>query len=1010
MATQPAVQWNEIEQILTAQPGAQVPFAQYIVNLGPVQGSVINLAPQGQQAVDQLRPKAEAPHVLPRYVAGFVDRGPEQRVLGEALARGQVVDVHGPDGAGKTSLLSQAMHLQFPGDYAGMVYLTVRHDTVEDVLQELVENFYEAEQRHVKVTENEVRRLMAGKQALIVLDDAHHLAEGEAEAITDAAPQAVFIVAGREPQVWRGQAVVLGGLPRAEALALFEQHLGRPLNDEQPVAEAICQALGDVPLSIVKAARTATLRRVPLAQVLREVQPQAPEARPVEQLFWMLGQHLSSGERQVMAAVAAPGGPSVSHAALAHISGVAPAKLQEYLLRLVKLGLLQEEGNRYCMDDALRPYVRQHVVDDDLLARAAAYYLQQAGALRARSRHPDEENVVWALGYYGDRGRWREVLRIVRSMEAYLVTSGRWGQWRKRLENAWHAGSELGDPTTEAWAQNQLGIVALATGDTRRAAQLFRGALRIWRAIGDRTGAAIARWNLQILIGPPPPPESGEPETVPVGGGTAALPVIMGGIAATLLTILVALFWLVNSRAVAPATIVATPTVVLIATGDGDADLATEVPPVATTPVPPVSTTPASPVPTTPAPTTPVPTTPAPTTPVPTTRVPPEPTTPVPPRIEVWLVEGCDRAYPPGELVEVRAQSNVAGVLDLFVRDPAGERRLLLTVEIPAGGVTRGRLTVPDGEGAWRLEAELDGGVATAFCAFTVVPEAEPEPPLIEGVEIQPAESEPVCPGDAVWIVAEVSSEAGLRAVVITTRPPGEQESKAEMERIDDLTFGYQVLAYEDPGLTFVIEAEDVDGRVSSTTEMVYAVKPCTQILYDFVSRAPQATWSGYSPGDRIEQIPARSYDLSFPGSLNDDEGYALWLDGARLEDGSVAERALETHPTWAYQGEIGGDYRLLGSDEILFQTGDQFVARVGLPQGAQQGQVTFQVWFREAGSEFGETLLGTMEDAYDGQVRTWIIALDRLAGQRGTVRLAVRAGPDYRDDRALWIEARIER
>jgi hypothetical protein len=634
------------------------------------------------------------------------------------------------------------------------------------------------------------------------------------------------------------------------------------------------------------------------------------------------------------------------------------------------LGLLEVEGDRYSLDDALRPYLRRHALDDDMLARAAGYYLKQAGALRARSRHADEENVIAALAYYAERGRWREVLYIVRGMEAYLVTSGRWGQWRKRLENAWHAGRVLGDPRTEAWAQNQLGIVALAAGDARRAATLFRGALRIWRAIGDRTGADIARWNLQILLGPPPPGGGREPEPVPGGGGSAVLPVIMGGIAATLLTILVLLLWLVNGRAVAPTTVVATTIPVM---------------PAATTPVPTVAT---NPVPA------------------------PEPTTPVPPpSIEVWLVEGCDRAYIPGELVEVRAQSNLAGTLDLYVRDPNGRRQHVLRTELPAGGVTRGLYTMPEDEGRWRLEAELDGGRAAAACAFQVVPEPEPLPPLIEAVRIQPAMEEPVCPEDPVWILADISSEPGLRAAVITVEIPGRGASSAEMEHVDDLTYGYQVAASEEPGLTFAIEAEDVDGRRSRTTEMVYAVEACVQILYDFVSRAPEAAWSGLAPGDQIEQIPAQRYDLSFPGSSNDDEGSALWLEDVRLEEGTPAGgRVLQTHPPWTRGGAIRGDYRLLGPDEILFQPGDRFVARVGLPEEAKLGHVTFEVWFWPTGSEFGQLLLGTLEDSHDGQVLDWSIPLDGLAGQRGTVRLAVQAGDEFVDDRALWIEARIER
>ena len=112
------------------------------------------------------------------------------------------------------------------------------------------------------------------------------------------------------------------------------------------------------------------------------------------------GRPAPGGRRQVLPP-SPPGGPSVSRGALAHISEVPPPKLQEYLARLETLGLVrvevaEGEPDRYSLDEGLRAYVRRHAVDEDLLARAAAYYLQFAGALRARSRHPDEENVVWS--------------------------------------------------------------------------------------------------------------------------------------------------------------------------------------------------------------------------------------------------------------------------------------------------------------------------------------------------------------------------------------------------------------------------------------------------------------------------------------------------------------------------------------------------------------------------------------------------------------------------------------
>ena len=196
----------------------------------------------------------------------------------------------------------------------------------------------------------------------------------------------------------------------------------------------------------------------------------------MEQLFWMLAHHLSAQEGQVLAALAAPSGPSVSRTALAYISGVAPAELEEILLRLQELELLHVEGERCSLDDGLRLYLVQHAADDEMRARAAAYYLRQVGTFQVRARHPDEENVIAALAYYRDRGRWRQVLAIVCSLESYLIASARWGQWRKRLEDALQAGRELRDPRTEAWAQTQLGVVALAAGDRRGAAQLFGGA------------------------------------------------------------------------------------------------------------------------------------------------------------------------------------------------------------------------------------------------------------------------------------------------------------------------------------------------------------------------------------------------------------------------------------------------------------------------------------------------------------------------------------------------------
>ncbi|HFD40472.1 MAG TPA: hypothetical protein ENJ31_11580, partial [Anaerolineae bacterium] len=421
MAAPQPVSWEQVQSILDRQPTQQVPFAQYVVHIGAVQGGVINLAAPGQQAANRLHPLPQPPRVLPRRISGFVDREEEQRTLGQALARRQVVDLHGPDGLGKTALISRAMHSQLPGAFPdGMVYLSARHETRQDLLQALVKHFFAADDS-LHVTDNDARRLMADKRALIAVDDVNHLEEGEAEDLTQIVPNCALLIAGREQQVWSGEDVPLGGLPREQAVALFERRWG-PLGDrERPLAEAICRALGDAPLAIIKTASTARSRRVPLEQVWQEVQPPAAQPDPLGQAVSMMGRHLSAEERRLLGGLVAPGAATVGVGALPAITGLTPAQVNQALPSLQAMGLVQAHSPRYSVDEGLRPYIRRYGVDEGMRQRAADYYRQQAGRLRGEGKDPDEENVINALRHYYRRQQWPQVIEIARAIEPYLV-------------------------------------------------------------------------------------------------------------------------------------------------------------------------------------------------------------------------------------------------------------------------------------------------------------------------------------------------------------------------------------------------------------------------------------------------------------------------------------------------------------------------------------------------------------------------------------------------------------
>jgi hypothetical protein len=539
LTTAQQVQWQEVRDIYSGQHAQSVVVGDYVVNIGEVQqGGIVNIAPPGKRVIDRIRPYSTRPYSVPRPVPGFLDREQELGMVGQALVRYQMVDLHGSDGMGKTALISQTLQT-FPasGFPDGMVYVRAGHDGREDVLQELFEQFFETE-GEVKVTENDVRRYMTGKKALIVIDDANHLGEREAEDLAGAVPHCAVLFAGLEQQAWQAVGVSLRGLPRAQAVELFERYWGPVSAEDRLTVEAICQALNDIPQSIVKTATIAKQRDVALATLQQQVQPRTEKPDPVGQAFLAIEGALSEGERCVLGALAAPGGQTVAVEALPTIADLPPEEANQHLNRLQKSGLVQADGSRTSLDDAFRPYARRHAADEEMRERAANYYLQKAAGLRAHSKDPDEENVMVALGHFYRRKRWKEVIAIARSAERYLATTGRWGQWHSWLKDAWRAAQELGDRVTEAWAQNQLGIIAMGLGDAATAATLFQGALHIWQVLGDQTGMTIARWNLQILLGPPPPPPL---RAKPAGGVSVLLRILAIIAVVTVVTIITVL-------------------------------------------------------------------------------------------------------------------------------------------------------------------------------------------------------------------------------------------------------------------------------------------------------------------------------------------------------------------------------------------------------------------------------------------------------------------------------------
>jgi len=161
---------------------------------------------------------------------------------------------------------------------------------------------------------------------------------------------------------------------------------------------------------------------------------------------------------------------------------------------------------------------------------------------------------------------------------------------------------------------------------------------------------------------------------------------------------------------------------------------------------------------------------------------------------------------------------------------------------------------------------------------------------------------------------------------------------------------------------------------------------------YDFHTQASSAVWiSGAG-------------NLTFGGPDTDSNGFAMFKNGQKLEDGTVHAKILETHPQWVNDGVITGRF-----PAYTVVSGEHFTARIGFLELSDgtcgSGNAKFQLNYREAGvlkplSEWTETCDDTMK-AVD-------VNLTTLAGKTVEFVLAVLANGAATQDFAVWVAPQI--
>lgn len=166
---------------------------------------------------------------------------------------------------------------------------------------------------------------------------------------------------------------------------------------------------------------------------------------------------------------------------------------------------------------------------------------------------------------------------------------------------------------------------------------------------------------------------------------------------------------------------------------------------------------------------------------------------------------------------------------------------------------------------------------------------------------------------------------------------------------------------------------------------------------FDFHTQAPSAEWIG---GDSSGGVT-----LTFGGPDTNSNGFAMFKNGERVEDGSKPAKVLETHPKWVVDGVISGKY-----PAYTVQAGEHFLAQIGFLAKADGtcgvGNAIFQLNYEEGGTIHP---LSSWTDTCDGNLQSVDVNLNTLAGHTVRFILAVLANGSADQDWAVWISPRIQ-
>lgn len=460
--------------------------------------------PEGA-ALEPIRPsrqrlRAPAPFSDEDGAGELLGRGHDlAHVAGLFAAPGtRAVVVHGAPGTGKSALLAALagdarLRAAQPG---GVIVATARLRTATDCALALYQRFVEDGPPRRTPSEREIGEALKACDALVVLDDAP---VGFAlSTLLALAPRARLLVAASEPLVTDGAAnYPLGGLDEGDAALLAGDRLDPwSAASSRDAIRALCTALAGNPGRIRQLATHARTMGWPLRELAGHLR--GPEDFDRTRLAEVASK-LDAEQRSILEAAALFGEAAVC-------GGQAEDPAFPDLHALEELRLLDRAPGGLKLATGLAESLAIQLDDPKILDAAIEWFDERFaayGELMANDlgRLADLADGVRRLAQLG---RPAAVVRFGRPVSNALAARAQWRAWEETVSHVAVAADRLGDRSAQAWANHQIGVRALASGERNVARAALEQALEQREALRDEPGAELTRRQLALLDACPP--------------------------------------------------------------------------------------------------------------------------------------------------------------------------------------------------------------------------------------------------------------------------------------------------------------------------------------------------------------------------------------------------------------------------------------------------------------------------------------------------------------------------